>query len=889
MDCGPAAVKALLEGCGIQVSYGRLREACQTSVDGTSIDTIEDVLVQLGLDAEQVMLPADHLLLPEAAALPALVVVRLPNGLTHFIIVWNTFGPWVQIMDPGVGRRWVLRETLRDQLFHHRMPVPAAAWRAWAASPLMLDPLRARLAALGAAPAQAAALIGTALADPGWRGLAALDGAVRFTAALVRSGGVERAHEAVMLIERLAAANTGPEPESASLMLPGPYCMVTALADDPEQIVLQGAVLIRIIGRRDAPSMQAAPDDAAAGPIAPELLAALREPEYDPEREIWQRVRQDGITPMLLIALGIGIGVVGVLLQTVLLQGIVQVSAILPLLGDPALIVAGGLLFLGALLVLNTVMAVLTQRIGRRLEIRLRIAFFEKLPRLSDRYFHSRLISDMAHRAHELRSLRGFPAQVIDMVRTGCELLFTAGAVIALRPDTGVFALVASGLFLALTQVTRPFLHERSLRLRTHGGALARFYLDAMQGLLPLRTHSAERAFRREYEGLLIEWMRANTDYARVAGVVQALGGVLYTACALWIVSAYLQQTGQLQLVFLILFWTLRLPALGSEFLSRWQTYPLLRNTLLRVLEPLGTPEAHADANAPAQAQPVSAQVCTEEASAEPQPVSAGGAAIVFERVRVVAGGHTLLDDLMLHIAPGEHVAIVGASGAGKSTLIGLLLGWHTPAQGVVRVDGHPLVGDRLAALRAHTAWVDPAVQVWNRSLRDNLTYGGDPAAQAADLHIEQAELLDVVERLPQGMQTPLGESGGLVSGGEGQRVRLARAFNRTGVRLALLDEPFRGLDREKRRLLLARARAHWAGATLLCVTHDVGETGAFDRVLVVDHGRVVEDAPPSVLAARSGSRYRALLDAERAVRETLWQGTGWRHITVADGQVEER
>ena len=104
MDCGPAALKCLLEGFGIPVSYGRLREACQTDVDGTSIDTIEEVAVQLGLDAEQIMLPVDHLLVPEAEALPAIVVVVQPNGLTHFVVVWRRHGCFVQVMDPATGR-----------------------------------------------------------------------------------------------------------------------------------------------------------------------------------------------------------------------------------------------------------------------------------------------------------------------------------------------------------------------------------------------------------------------------------------------------------------------------------------------------------------------------------------------------------------------------------------------------------------------------------------------------------------------------------------------------------------------------------------------------------------------------------------------------------------
>jgi ATP-binding cassette subfamily B protein len=106
MDCGPAALKTMLDGFGIPVNYGRLREACQTDVDGTSIDTLEDLASRLGLEAEQVMLPVDYLLLPEAQALPAILVVMLPNGMTHFLVVWGRIGNFLQVMDPATGRRW---------------------------------------------------------------------------------------------------------------------------------------------------------------------------------------------------------------------------------------------------------------------------------------------------------------------------------------------------------------------------------------------------------------------------------------------------------------------------------------------------------------------------------------------------------------------------------------------------------------------------------------------------------------------------------------------------------------------------------------------------------------------------------------------------------------
>jgi ATP-binding cassette subfamily B protein len=87
MDCGPATLKSLLSGFGIKTSYGRLREACHTSVDGTSIDTLEDLTNALGLKADQEMMPVEQVLSPKAECLPALVVTRLPSGLTHFVVV----------------------------------------------------------------------------------------------------------------------------------------------------------------------------------------------------------------------------------------------------------------------------------------------------------------------------------------------------------------------------------------------------------------------------------------------------------------------------------------------------------------------------------------------------------------------------------------------------------------------------------------------------------------------------------------------------------------------------------------------------------------------------------------------------------------------------------
>jgi len=263
--------------------------------------------------------------------------------------------------------------------------------------------------------------------------------------------------------------------------------------------------------------------------------------------------------------------------------------------------------------------------------------------------------------------------------------------------------------------------------------------------------------------------------------------------------------------------------------------------------------------------------------------------ALSFENVSVRAGGHLILDSFDLRIEAGSHVAIVGPSGAGKSSLVGLLLGWHRAAEGRLTVDGEELTGERLARLRRATAWVDPAVQLWNRSFIDNLRYGSnEEAALNFGSVIDAADLRRVLEKLPEGLQTTLGEGGGLVSGGEGQRVRFGRALIKADARLVILDEPFRGLDREKRKALLEQARDLWRDATLLCITHDVGETLGFDRALVMDKGRIIEDASTLDLASRRDSLYRTLLEAEEDVRAEMWESDEWRRLCMDGGRVIE-
>jgi len=463
------------------------------------------------------------------------------------------------------------------------------------------------------------------------------------------------------------------------------------------------------------------------------------------------------------------------------------------------------------------------------------------------------------------------------------ELIVTVAGIIWLDPRLALPALVAASLAVGLPLILQPRLTERDLRMRNHTGALSRFHLDALLGLVPVLTHRAERSLRREYESLLVEWAHSAFALLRLILCVEALQGLIGFGLAAWLMLSHISRAGEAGGALLLVYWALNLPVLGEEIVLVARQYPTYRNVTLRLLEPLGALE---DTNAgPKPANEVSAVSVTNELEAATDV--SGGVAIELANVNVRAAGHTILAEINLKIEPGEHVAIVGVSGAGKSSLLGLLLGWYRAAEGSVAVDGAALEGALVEQLRERTAWVDPAVQLWNHSLFSNLCYGNPDAVPTADL-FEQSNLRQLLEKLPDGLQTDLGESGGLVSGGEGQRVRFGRALLKQGVRLALLDEPFRGLDRHQRRELLARARHHWKAITLLCVTHDVGETMGFPRALVIENGRIVEDGNPEELARKVDSRYRALLEAEESVREGSWSSSDWRHLRLEAGRLME-
>jgi len=893
MDCGPAALQSLVEGFGLSVSYGRLREACQTGVDGTSISTMDEIARFLGLDTEEMMLPADHLLVAAARALPAIVVVRTPHGANHFVVIWSIAGPWIQVMDPAEGRHWISRSALIDRLYLHRASVPASVWRSWVAEPEFLATLDGRLAALDIARESRDRLCAAALASPGWQAMAALDAATRMTASMVRSGAISRGSPCLSLIERQV---DGDDDGQYPLVLDEYRSTWPARSpegrDEPEELlIVRGVVLVRARGRRGADQVSAASEDGggstAAGGLPPELAAALTEERIRPERALLGMLLADGVATPVVLGMVLVVSAALVTVDAILLRGFLEVGAQLGLASQRAAAAAGlvGFLALGLFIELPLVAGAL--RLGRTLDLRLRMAFLAKLPRLEDRYIRSRLLSDMAERGHSLHLIRGVPQLGVRVLSASAQLLLTVAGIAWLQPASAPLAMVVVIVCIGLPLACLPLMTERDLRVRSHTGALGRFYLDALLGLRPIRVHGARPAMQRQQGALLVQWVRAGLRYYTAATLVEgalALCGLGMAVLMVWSMASQ-SSSGLLLLVY----WALSLPALGQEIAILARQYPVQRNVVARLLEPLGTPEPQ---EAPSTSPSTELSPEGDDRRDDRRDDHSSGVqavAIRMSGVSVVAAGNTILADVDLTVSPGEHLAIVGPSGAGKSSLIGLLLGWYRPARGTVEVDARPLVGDWLSTLRRDTAWVDPSVALWNRSFLDNLRYGAPHGGELPLAEIlSKARLREVLEHLPDGLATELGEGGGLISGGEGQRTRVGRALARQQARLVILDEPFRGLDLATRRELMAMARQWWRRATLLWVTHDIAETESFGRVLVIDGGRIVEDGDPAELGDRPGSQYAALVRGDRDMHATAWSAAAWRRVWLAEGKLRE-
>ena len=248
-----------------------------------------------------------------------------------------------------------------------------------------------------------------------------------------------------------------------------------------------------------------------------------------------------------------------------------------------------------------------------------------------------------------------------------------------------------------------------------------------------------------------------------------------------------------------------------------------------------------------------------DEGTAEPERVSGR---IEFRSVNFTYPNteRPALQDINLEIGAGQVTALVGRSGSGKSTLVKLLPRFYLPTSGQILVDGIDIVDFKLAALRSQIAMVSQDVVLFNDTVARNIAYGASASVSKESIiaAAKAAHAMEFIERLPHGLDTPIGEDGGLLSGGQRQRIAIARALLKDAP-ILILDEATSALDAESEQTVQAALDNLMRDRTTLVIAHRLATVQKADRVVVLDQGRIIESGTHQELVERDDGLYQYL------------------------------
>jgi ATP-binding cassette, subfamily B, bacterial len=247
------------------------------------------------------------------------------------------------------------------------------------------------------------------------------------------------------------------------------------------------------------------------------------------------------------------------------------------------------------------------------------------------------------------------------------------------------------------------------------------------------------------------------------------------------------------------------------------------------------------------------------------QPLINLGGSISFLNVCFsYPGTERVLQDFTLHIPAGQRVGLVGRSGAGKSTVLALVQRLYDPERGCILIDEQNLAEVTQDSLHRSIAVVHQDISLFHRSLIDNLRYGMPDASDADVEHAAAAaHCTEFIARLPQGLDTLVGERGAKLSGGQRQRIAIARAFIYDAP-IILLDEATSALDSESERLVQDALLRLVNGRTVIAIAHRLSSLSTYDRIVVLARGQIVEDGTPNELRLRPNSAFNRLYERQR-------------------------
>lgn len=542
----------------------------------------------------------------------------------------------------------------------------------------------------------------------------------------------------------------------------------------------------------------------------------------------------------LLIAYGIDVG----------LPAIMERSDWMPLWVATLVYIAAAI-SAGVLMYLYTVGIA---RISQTVLFELRRRLFAHAQRLSlefhESYTSGRII---ARQTSDLESIRDLLDQGLNELVRGVLIMgFTAGAMTLLDPLSGLIigiALIPAIILTRWFQVRSTVLFRET---RTTSARMIVHFVETMTGIRAVKAFRKEGANQREFDERVDDYRDANYRTINIFGIyepgIMMIGAVtiatLVLVGGLRVVEGSLQIGALLGVALYARNFFQPIQGIGM-FFNGYQSASAALEKISGVLE-----------EEPTVKEPV-----------QPKALPASRGQIDFDGVRFAYGnGKVVLPDFDLHIPSGQTIALVGTTGAGKSTLAKLVSRFYDPTEGSVKLDGVDLRELANDDLRRAVVMVTQEAYLFSGTVADNIALG---KPGASDEEIEAAARAvgahGFIQALPDGYATDVNKRGGRVSAGQRQLLSFARAFL-ADPRVLILDEATASLDIPSERLVQEGLTTLLADRTAIIIAHRLSTVAIADRVLVMEHGRIIEDGSPAELIEQGG-KFASL---HRAWRESL-------------------
>ncbi len=502
--------------------------------------------------------------------------------------------------------------------------------------------------------------------------------------------------------------------------------------------------------------------------------------------------------------------------------------------------------------VMNYVQVRLLSSAAERVLARLREGLFAHLVRLSPGFFTERRTGELTSRlSSDLVLLQSaMNTWVSELAR---QLLFLVGGVVLLTltdPSLTLTTLAVAPIVVGVAVVFARLLRRASTGVQDRVAEASALADEAFSQIRTVQSFVREAEESRRYRAVLGGVVEAGVERARLRALffgVVGFVGFAGVAAVLWAGGRrVLDGTLTAGALVAFLFYAFFIAAAVGSLASLFGSFQEAIGAAQRVFELLDTAPTVAEPARPAPlAHPVRGAVALED--------------VTF---RYAESLPDVLHGVTLRAAPGEVVALVGRSGAGKTTIASLLPRFWDATGGRVTLDGVDVRALSLADLRGAVGLVPQEPALFSGTVRENVAYARPDATDAeVEAAARAAHAHEFVARLPQGYDTPVGERGVKLSGGQRQRIALARVFLKDPA-VVVLDEATSSLDTESERLVEAALEELLRGRTTLIIAHRLSTVRRADRVVVLDHGRVVEEGTHAELLARGGV-YAALYNGQ--------------------------